>query len=266
MNESGAASASPDRVDIQQCPPICVADTLAGTAGVVDLWYWFYDADTEAALLDACHVLMTPDERERRQRFRFERDRRLFLATRGLVRTVLSRYAAVAPADWRFVADTSGKPRVTHPDVAPALHFNLANTAGLVVCAVGVAHEMIGADVERIDRRVDLMALADRYFAASERRALHALPPREQQRRFFEFWTLKESYVKARGMGLAQPLDQFSFSIDGPLITVAFDPGTADDEGRWRFALLDAPPCHVIAVGADTGGAPLSLRVAHLTP
>jgi phosphopantetheinyl transferase len=94
-------------------------------------------------------TLMTPEEHERYRRFRFERDRRMFLATRALVRTVLTRYATtVAPGDWRFAAGEHGKPRIAGPAVEPAIHFNLSNTPGLVVCAISIAHEVLGVDAE----------------------------------------------------------------------------------------------------------------------
>jgi 4'-phosphopantetheinyl transferase len=186
-----------------------------------------------------------------------------------LVRTVLSRYAAVAPGQWRFLAGPHGRPRVAYPKVKPPIYFNLSNTPGLVVCAVSVAHESIGVDVERIDRidhKTEILELADRYFSPSEVRALRALPSFERPRRFFALWTLKESYIKARGLGLAQPLHQFTFLLDQEEIGVAFDEGMADDATRWRFSLLDSPPLHMIAVGADTGGAAMSLRAAHIVP
>jgi 4'-phosphopantetheinyl transferase len=190
----------------------------------------------------------------------------LFLATRALVRTVLSSYAAVAPADWRFTTGEHGKPRVADPAVGPPIHFNLANTPGLVVCAVSLVHELIGVDVERIDREVEIAGLVERYFSPAEVRALLALPASERSRRFFAYWTLKESYIKARGLGLALPLDRFSFLVDDNAISVVFDARVADDATRWRFELLEAPPRHIIAVGVDTGGAALSLRAAHVMP
>ncbi len=79
----------------------------------------------------------------------------VYVATRALVRTVLSRYATVAPGEWRFAIGEHGKPRVANLDVTPSIYFNLANTAGLVVCAVSVAHELIGVDVERTDRKLE---------------------------------------------------------------------------------------------------------------
>ena len=251
---------------VQHCPAISVAETLAGVPGIVDLWYWFYETELDPALVDAGVELMAADERARYMRFRFERDRRLFLATRLLVRTVLSRYARVAPADWRFAAGRSGKPRIESPAPAPSLHFNLANTPGLVVCAVSVAHERIGVDVERIDREAEFMGLADRYFSVPEARALGARAAAERPRRFFEYWTLKESYVKARGIGLALPLDRFTFTIDDDRVSVAFDARAEDDESCWRFTLIDAPPSHLVAIGANTGGGVLSVRASQLVP
>jgi 4'-phosphopantetheinyl transferase len=248
---------------------VCIEETLSARPGIVDLWYYFPETINDADLSAAQEALMTPDEFARYRSFHFEPDRRIFVATRALVRTVLSRYAAVAPGQWRFLAGPHGRPRVAYPKVKPPIYFNLSNTPGLVVCAVSVAHESIGVDVERIDRidhKTEILELADRYFSPSEVRALRALPSFERPRRFFALWTLKESYIKARGLGLAQPLHQFTFLLDQEEIGVAFDEGMADDATRWRFSLLDSPPLHMIAVGADTGGAAMSLRAAHIVP
>jgi 4'-phosphopantetheinyl transferase len=245
---------------------VCVGETLTGKRGIVDLWYYFHELIDDSELLAAHEALMTPDEHQRHRSFRFEDDRRLFLATRALVRTVLSSYAPVAPADWRFAYGKNGKPRIAHPAVTPRLNFNLANTRGLVVCLVSVAHESIGVDVEMINRDVPSIGLANSYFCPSEVRALRALPASDQPRRFFSYWTLKESYIKARGIGLSLPLHQFSFHFEDDAIRITFDAQLADDATRWRFALLDAPPCHMTAVGVDTGGVALSLRTTHVVP
>jgi 4'-phosphopantetheinyl transferase len=243
---------------------IDTAETLTHKEGIVDLWYCFYQ-DTHEELLDAHEVLLSPLERDQHRRFRFGRDRRLYLATRVLVRTVLSRYSAVSPGDWRFANGEHGKPRIAAPLVTPLIHFNLANTPGLVVCAVSVAHESLGVDVERIDREIEAVALSERYFSASEATRIRALPTSEQQTQFFAHWTLKESYIKARGVGLGLPLDQVSFLCqDG--ISVDFDPRLSEDSSLWRFSLLDAPPHHMIAVSVRTDGRALSLRASQVVP
>lgn len=247
-------------------PAVCIDETLSNKRGIVDLWFYFHEPTKDAALLAVQTSLLTPDELLRCQGFRFEADQRAFIAARALVRTVLSRYAPVPPGDWRFETEKHGKPRIAHPKVLPALNFNLAHTAGVVVCAVSVAHAVLGVDVEQACRDLAVLDLADRYFSAAETGALRALPASGQRRRFLSIWTLKESYVKARGLGLSLPLDKFSFFL-GAENRVAFEPeDPSQDATRWQFALLDIPPSYIVAVAADTDGAPLSLRFAPVIP
>lgn len=254
------------RTSICQLLRVNVDETCKGTEGIVDLWYYFYEGNRDAELLAAQIGIMSPDEHIRYQRFQFETGRRLFAATRALVRTVLSRYASAEPADWRFAANDHGKPYILFPSVTPPIHFNLSNTPGLVVCAVSVAHERVGIDVERIDRGCKAIEIANEYFSPSELHAMRALPQAEQSLRFLTFWTLKESYIKARGLGLTLPLDQFRFSVDSDAVSIAFDARLAEDPTRWQFAILDASPDYMIAVGVDTGSAPLSLRAMPIVP
>lgn len=252
---------------ISRLPSISVGEPLTPLPGRVDLWCFFYQGVLDSALIDSYLALITPEERARHDRFHFERDRRLFLATRALVRTVLSHYAGVAPASWCFAEGARGKPYIESPAVLPTLHFNLSNTPGLVVCVVSTSHQTLGVDAEYLDRPGETVGIAERYFSPREARALLAQPPAKQRERFFSYWTLKESYIKARGLGLALPLEQFSFLLDsGPDIGIAFDPKLRDDPSRWRFELLRASPQHLIAVGVDSGGAPLSLRVVNFVP
>jgi 4'-phosphopantetheinyl transferase len=250
------------RDSIDRLRAVSVAETLASEKGIVDLWYYFYEG-ADAELLASQQALLTPDELERSGSFRYERDRRLFLATRVLVRTVLSNYSEVSPGDWRFARNEHGKPLISAPTVTPAIHFNLANTPGLVVCALSVAHEAVGIDAERIDREVQAIELADRYFSLSEVSRLRASPTPEQLDLFFAYWTLKESYMKARGFGLTLPLGQFSFRIENE-ISVEFDADLDDDPSSWRFALLNGSPHHLIAISVKTGGAALSMRATRV--
>lgn len=229
-----------------------LGDGRCGLPEGVDLWCFFYEEHLTDELARRYDALMTPDERERHQRFHFEKDRRLFLATRALVRCALSHYADVAPADWRFDRTEHGKPFVVAPEEAPELFFNLSNTPGLVACAVSARSERLGVDVENITRSTDAIEIADRFFSDLEVEALHALPVEQQRKRFFSYWTLKESYIKARGLGLAIPLGQFSFLLDeAPPIRIRFGPEIEDDPRGWRFRLFRASRDHFLAVGAD---------------
>jgi len=257
----------PQGAAIDSVEPIPNDDRIDLHPGVVDLWCFFYEERDEGALKTAYELLMTSAERRRCDRFRFEKDRRMFRATRALVRTVLTRYQNVAPADWQFDEGEYGKPYISGPAAAPKLSVNLTNTKGLVVCAVSAPGGELGVDAENLTRTSDTIAIADRFFSASEVRALHAQPEHKQQERFFTYWTLKESYIKARGMGLAIPLGQFSFLVDdGDRIGIAFDPRLEDDPSRWQFAWMRADPHFVIAVGADVSPHPMRLRFRKVIP
>jgi 4'-phosphopantetheinyl transferase len=241
-------------------------DQTLRTPGVVDLHCFFYESVTDAALLARYETWMTDEERERHRRFVFERDRALFLATRALVRATLSLYSPVAPEDWRFEDGSHGKPHIVEPTSASSIAFNLTNTHGLVVCAVS-CHGSLGVDAENLTRPGETVAIADSYFSPLEVLALRQVKSDDQRERFFAYWTLKESYIKARGLGLAIPLEQFSFLLDqAPPITIRFGPQLDDDAARWQFELFRASSRHLVAVGADCAGAPLVVRASQHVP
>lgn len=179
------------RLAIHQLRAVSVAETLASETSILDLWYNFYEgADTE--LPTAREASLTPDAHEQYSSFRFERDGRLYLAMRALVRSVLSNHATISPGDWRFAANEHGEPFVRAPIISPAAHFNLANTPGLVGVA-SVAHELFGGGAERIDRGVKVLEIADRHFSLSEPSRLRALPSPERPGLSLAYWSLKES-------------------------------------------------------------------------
>ena len=232
----------------------------------VHLWYTQSDELTAPAALDAYLGLLSPDERTRHARFLNERARHEYLLTRALCRTVLSRYATVAPAGWRFRANPWGRPEIDcpSPDCA-SLRFNLSNTKGLVVCAVAEGGE-IGVDVELIDRAGSLLEIADRFMAPIEARDIAALPPDAQALRFFTYWTLKEAYIKARGMGLSIPLDKFWFLLDEDSpARLVLAPDMDDTAAGWTFAQLQPTGRHLLAVArrnpaGDRAGFDLDVR------
>lgn len=246
--------------------PISIGETLRGPGAIVDLWYYLYEDIDDVSLLQAHYSLLNEEERERYRRYHFERDRQLFLATRVLVRTVLSQYAPVLPEAWCFANGAHGKPYIATTAGQPKLYFNLSNTHGLVTCVVSATCELIGVDAETAKPPSDNIQIAETHFSPFEVAALRELPPEDQSLRFVSYWTLKESYIKARGLGLAIPLDQFSFVLSDASARISFDARLADDAARWRFRLLSALPNHLVAVAAETNGAPLSLRAARTVP
>lgn len=218
-------------------------------ASGIDLWLAYYDEfePDSPRLLE----LLNEAERQQQARFHFAGDRLRYLVTRAMVRTVLSRYADVAPADWVFDTNAYGRPGIS-PEHTEAcwLRFNLSHTKGLIVLGI-CSERALGVDVEHLDRKVNL-EVADRFFSPKESAELASLAPDRQVRRFFDYWTFKESYIKARGMGLSIPLDSFSFgfpSEDSLNLSVA--PSQKDDPDRWRFWQLELDGDYLMAVCAE---------------
>jgi len=176
---------------------------------------------TEATLLNNYKDLLTDDETKKQQRYKFTPDRHDALITRAFVRDLLSYYADIAPKDWRFDKGEKDKPEIVNPPLP--LRFNLSHTKGLIICAVTLTDD-IGCDVENTTRSNDVLAIANRYFSAIETKELFSLSKEQQRHRFFDYWTLKESYIKAWGLGLAIPLKDFSFIIDNTEPDKAHDP------------------------------------------
>ncbi len=198
--------------------------------------------------------LLSPHERTQHARFHFEKDRHCYLVTRCLVRTVLSRYVPqIAPQDWAFEPGPYGRPQITNPEpAAQALRFNLSHCDGLVVLAVTTGRE-VGIDCENTSRPAPL-EVADHFFSSSEAQALRNLPDAQQAWRFWELWTFKESYMKARGMGVSLPLAQFSINLETPAqVAIGFD-GIADDPAAWQLWQYQPRPEHLVALCLQRGG------------
>lgn len=234
--------------------------------GDVHVWTARPDAIEDPELLAAYERLMTDAERARQRRYLLARSRHEHLVTRALLRTTLSRYAGRDPTAWRFVENRYGRPELA-PGSECGLRFNVSHTDGLIACAVTRGRE-VGVDVEALDRRGQTVEVAERFFAPREVAALRALPAAEQRERFFTYWTLKEAYIKARGMGLAIPLARFWFDVGAPeRIGIAFDPRLEDDPAEWQFELHRPSARHRLAVGVRRGRAPdLRIAVRETTP
>ena len=225
---------------LQELPAVLCRDDVC-------VWYSFTDDAAESSC-SAAHGLLSDPERARCRRLRFEEDRVSFVLAHALLRTALSRYAAASPGEWRFSTSGHGRPEIDAPPTCPRLRFNLSHTRGLVACAVTLERD-VGIDVERIGRRAGTGALAERHFSPSENRLLASLPLPGAHALFFSLWTLKEAYVKARGLGLAIPLDVVSFQVvSGVPPVVSFGPGHDEDALAWQFALLEPRPGYRLAV------------------
>ena len=204
---------------------------------------WLLRAEEPAfnRLLQAAPQILPTVEMERSGVLVSGKARNNFMARRAFVRTVLSQYASVSPADWTIGVDSDGKPEVIAPKSNAPLFFSLSRSVGLVACLVGSDREL-GLDVETIDQTINVEAIADQYLAPAEARFLTDLPAAHRLKAFLKLWTLKESYLKARGVGLSLPTEGFCFSCDAAEIELAGEPG------KWCFRIIEPDPQHVAAI------------------
>ena len=198
-------------------------------------------------LLTTYATLLTSKETAKQQRYKFAKDRHDALITRAFIRDLLSYYADIAPQDWQFEKGEKDKPEIINCPLP--LRFNISHTKNLIIWAVTLEDDIV-CDVENTGRSNDVLDIAERYFSPKESKELFALPVAQQRNRFFDYWTLKESYIKAWGLGLAIPLKDFSFNINDTVqkhndlftikadISLSFAEHRVDEPRIWRSWLV----------------------------
>ena len=216
---------------------------------LVHVRYRLTDA-LDAGVVQRALALLSPDELERHERFRADRDRREFAVAHGLLRATLSEFGDVAPTDWRFAAGAHGKPALAQGVSAFPLSFSLSHAHGLVACLVARDAD-VGVDVELVARTRDWRSIASRYFAAEDRAQIDRAPEADQAARFFELWTLKEAFAKAVGLGLPQALGAVFEVADGRVSARTLPHGA--DPAAWHFALYTPASGHRLAVAVSDG-------------
>lgn len=230
--------------DHQSSPPPSVARAFPGD----QVHVWRARLDQPTASREELAQTLSPDEIARAERFLLDLDRNRFVAGRGILRRILSRYLELGPERLRFSYSATGKPTLGGELAGSPIRFNLAHSGDLAVYAVAADRE-IGVDLERVRDLSDAEQIARRHFAAEEQAALRALPPDRHTEGFFNCWTRKEAYLKATGAGLATPLSSFRVELrpDVPaqLLRVDADPA---EGARWKLFSFNPLPDYVAAL------------------
>lgn len=133
------------------------------------------------------------------------------------------------------------------------ISFNLSGSQETVALAVGVGCT-VGLDVEDTRRSVDDALIVRRALATADRRFIQGRAPQEQRAAFFEIWTLKEAYTKARGMGLTLGFGRFAFDLDVPG-RIAWRLPVADDPCTWQVQTFTDGKALQLALCVDRVGA-----------
>lgn len=221
----------------------------------IDLWIVDIEDFAYEELLSLTRGWLSKQDRSRVKRFQFLEHKCQLLMGRYLVRTVLSRYSQFLAGDWYFENNEYGKPFIASAlleKMTEPLYFNLSHSQGKLVLAIS-RHELLGVDIEygMKPRRVE--KIAKRYFSSSEIEGFNVLKKAEIQGRFYDLWSLKEAYIKACGMGLAIPLDHFSFGFQSEnIIEIKFDKHRADDPALWQFWQIESEPGYHLSLAVKS--------------
>jgi 4'-phosphopantetheinyl transferase len=196
---------------------------------------------------DSLKLLLTEDEIARADRFHFAKDRNHFVVARGLLRKLLGRYVGVSAADLRFAYADKGKPALAKPQ-GSLLHFNLAHSHGRAIYAFSIGREL-GVDLELKRKGFTGDQIAERFFSPAEVALLATVPVKLKQQAFFDCWTRKEAYIKARGDGLSMPLDEFDVSFaPGAEAALLGNHKEPTEVARWTMRAIPAPDGYAAAL------------------
>ena len=212
---------------------------------------WAVPVDVPPAPPEVLRSVLSADERERADRFRFEDDRRRYIIGRGVLRVLLGHCTGTEPQRLAFEYGQHGKPALAEPGGPAPLAFNVSHSGRWVL--IGVTRgRAVGVDLERIRPLADLEAIAVRHFTAAEAARILAFRGERRTMAFFACWTRKEACVKAEGAGLSKPLDRFEVSVLPEDTVGRIRAGDAPGPGptHWTLWSLAPEPGYLAAVAA----------------
>lgn len=233
------------------------AGTVPSKLGDDEVHLWQVQLDAPALQQTCWEDPLSPDELERARRFHFPRDARRFTTTRGMLRTLLAEYLGARPKEISFEYGPKGKPALAGKHASSGLHFNVSHSEERAF--IGMARRNLGVDIEHVRDDVRVDEIAQRFFSVAERKALFSLTPEQRARAFFDCWTRKEAFIKAKGDGLFLQLDEFDVSVvpDEPARLLATRPDL-EEVKRWQMSATDVGPEYAAAVTVEAGQLELS--------
>jgi 4'-phosphopantetheinyl transferase len=217
--------------------------------GVIHVWRASLDPPTRH--VERLMRVLSNAEHSRAAQFCFERDRRRFIAGRGLVRMILGSYLTIPPDRLQLLPGMRGKPALPASQ-GSGMEFSVSHSHGLILCAV-TCDRRIGIDLERIRAVPNTARMAERVLSPREFAVFRALPGEQRQAAFFVGWTRKEAYLKACAEGLSGPLDRIDVSLP-PFEPARWLTNDGDPRASSRWWLRDLAPAPGYAAALATEG------------
>jgi 4'-phosphopantetheinyl transferase len=231
------------------CPPQAWSwppETLL--LGTDDVHVWRASLNSSAVSIEKSSQILSTDEMARADRFYFDLDRNHFIVARAWLRIIIGSYLKVDPAELKFDYSIYGKPALAKPFIeTTGLDFNLAHSGELALYGITLRRK-IGVDLEQIRPDFVFDGIARRCFTTDERAQISSLSNAARPRAFFEYWTRKEAFVKAKGVGVSFALNQFEVTVrsnEAALLLTQWDPAEVD---RWSLHAVDVHPDYAAAL------------------
>ena len=211
------------------------------------------DAREDPRAVHESRVLLSDEERDRAERFAFDRDRNRYILARSRLRRLIATRLGMEPTSIELTYGEQGKPALAPRHAGSDLCFNVSHSND-VVAYVFARRREVGIDVEAIRAMPDADSIATRYFSRAENEAYLALDPEDKLQGFFNCWTRKEAFVKALGEGLGYPLAQFDVSLaPGEPARILRFQGKPGNACGWHLDAFCPVPGYVGAVVVGEG-------------
>ena len=141
--------------------------------------------------------ILSSNELERANKFKFLRDRNQFVAGRGILRCLLSYYLGQCPQSIEIVYGPYGKPSLLGE---ASLHFNLSHSKACVLYAFSLNYK-VGVDIEYIEQDLGTNQIAAQLLSIQDQKKFQMLSTEERVNAFFKMWVCQEAFLKATGKG-----------------------------------------------------------------
>lgn len=228
---------------------------VTSVEGSTVIHLWVAPLDVSATEVSSFANVISPDEIQRARRFYFESDRRRFIVTHGLLRTLLGWVLTIAPAQVQLCYGPNGKPAMSEAHGDRSIRFSLAHSHDLALIGITRGRE-IGVDIEQIIPMQDLEGIGHQCLSDQERTALDSLSVSDRNAAFFTYWTRKEALVKAIGTGLTFPLCQLDTSAGSrsPISIINAPQQNQEDQGEptyWLVQDLNVARSHAASIAIE---------------
>ena len=203
-------------------------------------------------------------ERAQAERFHALADRQRFATTRGALRGILGIAVGAPPQSLAIELDPRGKPFLAGLHQGAGIQFSVSHSGDYALIGL-VREHRIGVDIERMDRASDITAIAERFLAPEEAKAIQARAGVEALEVFFRIWTRKEACAKGVGDGLGMDFAGFTASWEGNAGTCVIREQSPERWAHWSVRSLATVPGYAAAVALDSADVvPQLCRLAKL--